>query len=556
MAAIVSGTVLASLFYDHSDVEGDLEGLLFGKVTQRVKDTISDSQINNYKVETKTYIYSYHKGDKSKKFYDRACRIDTQLIRGITPEGSQVIGWFRFRHHTSPYPSLREQNIHSNFLAILPSDNQPNFIFLLCTGSPFENLSTHNFDFDVLKFNASSKLFVHVPLTVLNLGDTTHSEYNYECTATAYSGSGSLTKVIDKHKSGLLDEEEQPSEVNKIRSLAGDLQSQLEGLTDLVAASEIKLQNLQQEIQRKQKVLRDSIESKRKAEAKAQAKEDAHADQANAKHEQKKKDKPGVTHSIRLSGDSSHSRRLSSNEDTQPEHSPTPHYSRKLSTDYEFSSLDAMETDIPQKSSLTDLSENELLEVRPEENVITKQGNSSHLLDEPLNEKSENVKQTPVETSSKTVQKPKNSDPFSFVEGFLAQEKSAIQKTNMSKKSTKVESDAKLRNNGPKEKLQSTSAINSKETRSGRNTTKNRPAQTVSDPENQRVTWGQRSRSREMKGTRDDSSTHKGSVGLPGKCAMEANGEVQVTVVMSDSSDEEVNSRTKEEFNVSSSPVY
>lgn len=30
------------------------EGLLFGKVTQRVKDTISDSQINNYKVETKT----------------------------------------------------------------------------------------------------------------------------------------------------------------------------------------------------------------------------------------------------------------------------------------------------------------------------------------------------------------------------------------------------------------------------------------------------------------------------------------------------------------------
>lgn len=553
MAAIVSGTVLASLFYDHSDVEGDLEGLLFGKVTQRVKDTISDSQINNYKVETKTYIYSYHKGDKSKKFYDRACRIDTQLIRGITPEGSQVIGWFRFRHNTSPYPSLREHNIHSNFLAILPSDHQSNFIFLLCTGSPFENLSTHNFDFDVLKLNASSKLFVHVPLTVLNLGDTTHSEYKYECTATAYSGSGSLCKVIDKHKPGLLDGEEQPSEVNKIRSLAGDLQSRLEGLTDLVAASEDKLQILQQEIQRKQKVLRDSLESKRKAEAKA--KKDADAEQAKAKHEQKKKDKPGVSHSIKLPSDSSHSRRLGSNEDTQPEHSPTPHYSRKLSTDYEFSSLDAMETDIPQKSSLMDLSENELLEVKPEENLIAMESDSQHnLLDEPPNEKSENVEHTPVDTSSKTVQKPKNSDPFSFVEGFLAQEKSAIQKTNTSKKSTKVESDAKPRNNGPNEKPQSTSAINSKEMRSGRNSTKNRPAQTVSDPENQRVTRGQRSRSREIKGTRDDSSNVKSSMGLPGKCAMEANGEVQVTVV--DSSDEEVSPRTKEEFNVSSSPVY
>lgn len=54
-----------------------------------------------------------------------------------------------------------------------------------------------------------------------------------------------------------------------------------QGLTDLVAASEDKLQILQQEIQRKQKVLRDSLESKRKAEAKA--KKDADAEQAKAK---------------------------------------------------------------------------------------------------------------------------------------------------------------------------------------------------------------------------------------------------------------------------------
>lgn len=44
-----------------------------------------------YECFSLTDIYSYHKGDKSKKFYDRACRIDTQLIRGITPEGSQVV---------------------------------------------------------------------------------------------------------------------------------------------------------------------------------------------------------------------------------------------------------------------------------------------------------------------------------------------------------------------------------------------------------------------------------------------------------------------------------
>ena len=45
-----------------------------------------------------------------------------------------------------------------------------------------------------------SKQFVNVPLTVLNLGDTTHSEYKYEGTATVYNGSGRLAKVIEKHK--------------------------------------------------------------------------------------------------------------------------------------------------------------------------------------------------------------------------------------------------------------------------------------------------------------------------------------------------------------------
>jgi hypothetical protein len=37
-----------------------------------------------------TDIYSYYRGDKTKRFYDRACRIDTELIRAVTPEGSQV----------------------------------------------------------------------------------------------------------------------------------------------------------------------------------------------------------------------------------------------------------------------------------------------------------------------------------------------------------------------------------------------------------------------------------------------------------------------------------
>nr|XP_022288514.1 BRISC complex subunit Abraxas 2-like [Crassostrea virginica] len=552
MAAIISGTVLASLFYDHSCAEGGLEGLLYGKVTQRVKDTISDSQINNIKVETKTNIYSYYRSDKSRKFYDRACRIDTQLIHGVTPEGSQVIGWFRFRPNTSPYPSLKEQNIHNNFLAILPSSQQANFIFLLCTGSPFENLSTHNFDFDVLKSSERSKQLVNVPLTVLNLGDTTHSEYKYEGTATVYNGSGRLAKVIEKHKPGVLDEDEQPNEVNKIRSLANDLQSQLEGLTDSVASSENKLTRLKRDLQKQQKILQDKLESKRKAEIKVLAEKESDITITKSV-EHKKKEKSGVAHTIRLPSDSSHSRRLGSNEDAQSDHSPTPHYSRKLSTDYEFPSLEAMEVDIPQKSSLVDLTEDKILDPSPETNVKTEESNTQYDPSEP-SKKTEISMDRSTGTKPQTVEKPQNSDPFSFVEGFLAQEKSAIPKTNSSKKPTKAEITAK-KTNGHKEMSQSPSAINSKETRSGRNTTKNKPAQSLSDTANQRVTRGQRSRSRENKVTQDDSSSNKNNSSLPGKCAMEVNGEV--TVVLSDSSDEGLNRRTKEEeFEISSSPVY
>ena len=269
--------------------------------------------------------------------------------------------------------------------------------------------------------------------------------------------------------------------------------------------------------------------------------------------EHKKKEKSGVAHTIRLPSDSSHSRRLGSNEDAQSDHSPTPHYSRKLSTDYEFPSLEAMEVDIPQKSSLVDLTEDKILDPSPETNVKTEESNTQNDPSEPL-KKTEISKDRSTGTQPKTVEKPQNSDPFSFVEGFLAQEKSAIPKTNSSKKPTKAEITAK-KTNGHKEMSQSPSAINSKETRSGRNTTKNKPAQSLSDTANQRVTRGQRSRSRENKVTQDDSSSNKNNSSLPGKCAMEVNGEV--TVVLSDSSDEGLNRRTKEEeFEISSSPVY
>ncbi|XP_061192783.1 uncharacterized protein LOC133200992 [Saccostrea echinata] len=541
MAAVISGTVLASLFFDHADVKGEMEGLLFGKVTQRVKDTISDSQINNYKVETKTYINSYYKGDETKKFHDRACRIDTQLIHQVTPEGSQVIGWYRCRHNSSPYPSMREQCIHNNFLTILPINQQANFIFLLITGTSFENLATHNFDFDVLKCSKRAKEFVHIPLMVLNLGDTTHSEYNSEYNATNYDGSGRMTKVIDKHRPALLSSDKQPKEVKEVMRFADDLQSQLVGLTDLVVASEMKLQCVQKTIQKKQKLLKNKLNSRRESKIIDQTERDSGPGHTRMKYEHKKKDKSGALHIIRLPSDLTHFRKLSTNDDSQSEQSPTPLFSRKLSTDYEVPHLDAIETHLPQRNSLVDVTEGEIMDLKTDQTILTQQTDTHDSLFESCTSKNITAKST-LDPFHEIL----TSDPFSFVEGYMAQEKSGIQMAQSSKKCNKIEIDAE---NEPREAPKSTSAINPNERRSGRNSTRNNLAQTHSDTTPQRITRSQRSRSQENKVTQDD------NFGLSGNCGIEANGEV--TMVTNDSSEEGTNQRTKEEgFEISSSPVY
>ncbi|XP_062594058.1 uncharacterized protein LOC134255547 [Saccostrea cucullata] len=480
-------------------------------------------------------IYSYYKGDKTRKFHDRACQIDTQLVRGVTPEGSQVIGWFRFRHNTSPYPSMREQCIHNNFLAILPINQQTNFIFLLVTGTPFENLATHNFDFDILKCVKSVPEFVHIPLTVLNLEDTTHSEYNSEYNATKCDWSGRMAKVIHKHRPALLSSDKQPKEVKEVMSFAEDLQSQLVGLTDLVVASEMKMQCIQRAIQKKQKLLKNKLDSRWESKIIDETEKHREAGHTKIKHEHKKRDKSETPHIIRLPRDLPHFRKLSTNEESQSEQSPTPHYSRKLSTDYELRPYDTIEMDLPQKNSLMNVTEGEILDLKPDKPILTKQTDALDCLFGSCTSKSSTA--TPIPNPFPNTQ---TSDPFSFVEGYMAQEKCGTQIAQLSKTCDKIKIDPESENmKGPKY----TSVINLDETRSVRNSPRNKLAQTHSDTRDQRVRRSQRSRSRENKVTQDDN------------CGMDTNGEV--TMVTNDPSEEGTNQKTKEEgFEISSSPVY
>ena len=255
MAAIVSGSTLSMLFYDHSSTLGNQEGLLTGKVVDHVKDTISDSQINNVKVETKIYIYGCTCQSRFESFHDNKgniCHID-----------KSAVGWYRYRHNTSHRMSMKEKSIHQTLLKNLPPDKYDNFIFVLCTSKKSENLSTCNFDYTIFKYDLRDKIYVTVPVTVINLGDTTHTEYRSNKSCTVDYDSGTLASLLETFEHELLGKGRKTSEAAGVQKMAESLQTQLQCLTHGVMETDHELHELHSEVEQMELDLQKKIEKKR-----------------------------------------------------------------------------------------------------------------------------------------------------------------------------------------------------------------------------------------------------------------------------------------------------
>lgn len=255
MAAIISGSTLSMLFYDHSSTLGNQEGLLTGKVVDHVQDTISDSQINNVKVETKIYIYGCTCQSRFESFHDNKgniCHID-----------KSAVGWYRYRHNTSHRMSMKEKSIHQTLLKNLQPDKYDNFIFVLCTSKKSENLSTCNFDYTIFKYDLRDKIYVTVPVTVINLGDTTHTEYRSNKSCTVDYDSGTLASLLSTFEHELLGKDRKTSEAAGVQKMAESLQTQLQCLTHGVMETDHELHELHSEVEQMELDLQKKIEKKR-----------------------------------------------------------------------------------------------------------------------------------------------------------------------------------------------------------------------------------------------------------------------------------------------------
>ncbi|XP_053407506.1 BRCA1-A complex subunit Abraxas 1-like [Mercenaria mercenaria] len=245
MAVNISGTVLASLFYDNSSSNGDQTGFLVGEIIHHVQDTISDSQINNREVKTKTYVFDCIPCPKDRLFHNTSGEINEQEIKDLLPnKHKNVVGWYCFRRNSTIRPSFRERLLHYNLIDLL-GQGENMFLFLLCSAKASTNRSTHTFDHSFLHLDDG--IFRKVPVDMINLGDTTHTEYRSVASHTVDSQHGAFSRIVKSQEGDFLNAYGQ-MEVKQIQMLNGAIRKQLDRISQSVIDSETVCSELEEEV--------------------------------------------------------------------------------------------------------------------------------------------------------------------------------------------------------------------------------------------------------------------------------------------------------------------
>ncbi|KAL3863380.1 hypothetical protein ACJMK2_005137 [Sinanodonta woodiana] len=264
MAGYVSGAVLASLFYDHANSRGDQMGFLLGEVVSHVKDTISDSQIQNSEVETRIYIYASVPFKYDQKFYGRDGQVNVDQIKNVLGGRYQdILGWYSFRRNSSMLISLRERTLHSSLLETLITTHLDNFLFLLCTVWVTEDHSTHSWDHSFYRLGPRG--FQTVPVEVTNLGDTTHTEYKQRSSHMICPKQSAMQSVFQAQEQLFLNSAGRV-DVDKIQTLTETVHSKLKVLAKAVGDSEHRLTELQNEVDQYREKIRQKSQSSEEEE--------------------------------------------------------------------------------------------------------------------------------------------------------------------------------------------------------------------------------------------------------------------------------------------------
>ncbi|KAK1409949.1 hypothetical protein QVD17_36480 [Tagetes erecta] len=178
----ISGPTLASLIQRVSSSDGDVDGLLFGRVTQIIPSTLSDdSSANTTSSDEPTLVAtltSFFTSTTTSTFYSPSGHLHTPALNDLifkctsnSSSDDRLIGWFSARRKTHLRPSLRETTV----TASLQSKISPCIFFLLTT--PFHDQLIHTHEYKAFQFRSSTHSFDPKTIDVVNLGPAFRGHY-------------------------------------------------------------------------------------------------------------------------------------------------------------------------------------------------------------------------------------------------------------------------------------------------------------------------------------------------------------------------------------------
>ncbi|KAK9054908.1 hypothetical protein SSX86_025987 [Deinandra increscens subsp. villosa] len=191
----ISGPTLASLIQRVSSSAGDVDGLLFGRVTHITPLTLSDDSSSSAVDTTSDQptlvatVTSFFSSASTSTFYSPSGELHAPSLNDLLSTSSsddRLIGWFSGRRKTHLRPSMRESSVTaalaSNFQLSSQIQNSPKShtfppsIFLLLT-TPFRDQLIHTHEYKAFQFRSSTDSFEPKTLDVVNLGPAFRGHY-------------------------------------------------------------------------------------------------------------------------------------------------------------------------------------------------------------------------------------------------------------------------------------------------------------------------------------------------------------------------------------------
>lgn len=225
---------------------------MLGQISRRIVNTITDSQSENLRHERVATIQGFVPLDKSRRFYTGTGEIVDEIVceelSNDSEKSEKVIGWFKFRRNTSSTVSMRERFVHHNLIKKLNFTPPKEFIFAVFTSCMSRDLSTHKFDYSFCCSSEREGVFEPLQVWILNLGDTSHSEYR--CNSLSAQATSSLFyEVIDSYRNDFVDEKGCMVQASNMHGMYITMMKKLQELVEVVKISETTVSSLTEEVE-------------------------------------------------------------------------------------------------------------------------------------------------------------------------------------------------------------------------------------------------------------------------------------------------------------------